>query len=730
LSGQIDRSIEAVDAVLGDVRDLAKARIDGASDSTIRTPEFYKVLKEQLHRLSEADVAAIIGSDGKVANSTTQWLPTGTDVADRDYFLHLKKDPSDRIYVSSLMANRVSGERTLFLSKRISGPNNEFLGLILIGIKLSYFENIYHSIKSLRNQSFVLLHPNGTVLVRYPETTDRANQKMPVGSPWYQLVASGGGNYRSPGYFDAQARYVSVRPLQKFPLIVNVAITETAALTTWYRRATLIGAGTLFALICSVFLLRLLGNQFGRLLESKAALAARESSLAQSTKELTHLAHFDQLTGLANRFSLHNDLKGAILPNDGVVAATSIAMFDLDGFKDINDTLGHSVGDQLLQGVARRMAALTPGNGRFYRLGGDEFVLVMNNCGDPVAVAQTVENMLKRLATKFDISEHQLFVGASVGMAIAPHHGTDIEELLSNADLALYDAKSSGGNVSRLFVPVLRAKAHARRSLEIELRRACYNNEFELFYQPQVRTTDSTVVGVEALLRWRHPERGLLAPGAFIEALSESAVVGEVGRWILRSACQQAAAWRTDGLPLRMGVNLFPAQFQGKTLLEDIEKALEESGLPAEALEIEITENIALGEQDESLNVLRELRAKGVKLAFDDFGTGYASLSYLTRCPLTRLKIDQSFVRKITDKSPPEETAIVRSIIVMAHNLGLEVIAEGVETAAQADFLRAEKCEELQGYLFARPLPASDVEGYLWANAAKGLGAELAIHRA
>jgi EAL domain-containing protein (putative c-di-GMP-specific phosphodiesterase class I) len=177
-----------------------------------------------------------------------------------------------------------------------------------------------------------------------------------------------------------------------------------------------------------------------------------------------------------------------------------------------------------------------------------------------------------------------------------------------------------------------------------------------------------------------------------------------------------------------MGVNLFPAQFQGKTLLEDVEKALEESGLPAEDLEIEITENIALGEQEESLHLLRELRAKGVKLAFDDFGTGYASLSYLTRYPLTRLKIDQSFVRKITDKSPPEETAIVRSIIVMAHNLGLEVIAEGVETAAQADFLKAEKCEELQGYLFAKPLAAIDIEGYLWANAAGRLGTELAVH--
>ncbi len=714
LSGQIDRSIEAVDTVLGDVRDLAKTRIDSDTISGIRQFDFYELLRDHLRRVPQADVAAIIGSDGRVAASTTQWPPTGTDVSDRDYFNHLKSDLSGKIYVSTLMANRVSGEKTVFLTKRISGPNNEFFGLALIGIKLAYFENIYHSIKSLQNQTFVLLHPNGTVLVRYPDAEDRANEQIPADSGWHQLVASGGGSYRSPGYFDRQARYVSVRPLQNYPLVVNVAITETAALATWYRRTILIAAGTLLALICSAFLFRL--------------FAVREKSLASSARDLAYLAHFDQLTGLANRVSLHKDLSSVFLPGGEAPAATSIAMFDLDGFKDINDTLGHSVGDRLLQEVARRMTACAPDNGMFYRLGGDEFVLVLTDCGDPIDSAQKVETVLRRLAARFEISGHHLFVGASVGIAIAPHHGSDVEELLSNADLALYDAKSAGGNVARLFVPLLRAKAHARRSLEIELRRACFNNEFELFYQPQIRASDRAVVGVEALLRWHHPERGLLAPGLFIDALSVSAVVGEVGRWILRSACEQAAAWRAKGLPLRMGVNLFPAQFHNEALLGDVEKALEESGLPAEALEIEITENIALGEQEESLDVLRALRAKGVQLAFDDFGTGYASLSYLTRYPLTRLKIDQSFVRKMTEKSTLEETAIVRSIIVMAHNLGLEVIAEGVETVAQADFLTAEKCEELQGYLFAKPMAAAKLEDYLHANAADRLLTAIAVH--
>jgi predicted signal transduction protein with EAL and GGDEF domain len=355
---------------------------------------------------------------------------------------------------------------------------------------------------------------------------------------------------------------------------------------------------------------------------------------------------------------------------------------------------------------------------RFYRLGGDEFVLVQADCGDPRVVGQSVTTTLRRLAEKFEVAEHTLFVGASAGIAIAPTDGSDVEELMSSADLALYDAKAAGGNTFRLFVPALRAKASARRELDAELRRACANNEFELFFQPQVRSGDGTLTGAEALLRWRHPGRGVLAPGAFIDALSESPVVLEVGRWILAAACEQATRWRIAGLSaFRIGVNLFPAQFHAKTLRTDVEAALHATRLPAHALEIEITENIALGEQQENLDAVRALRQEGVNFAFDDFGTGYASLSYLTRYPLSRLKIDQSFVRKISEGSSLEDTAIVRSIIAMAHNLGLEVIAEGVENEFQAAFLRKEKCEELQGYLYGKPMPAWEFEArYLTAG--------------
>lgn len=452
----------------------------------------------------------------------------------------------------------------------------------------------------------------------------------------------------------------------------------------------------------------------------------RDVTESKSAEEkLRHLAHYDQLTGLPNRTSLQIDLRELLNPSTGAAPRpTSIAMFDLDGFKDINDTLGHSTGDHLLTEVAHRMSEFVTGYMRFYRLGGDEFVLTVPDCGDPRETGQAVDFILKRLRDSFNIDGHQLFIGASAGIAITSD-GVDAEELILNADLALYDAKAAGGNTYRLFFPVLRAKAMARRELDIELRRACVSEEFVLYYQPQLRVSDGAVVGAEALLRWRHPERGILAPGAFIEALAESPVALEVGRWIMRTACESAAKWRAMGLPaVRMGVNLFPVQFHDEILVKDVEAALLQSGLPPELLELEITENIALGQDDSMIVQLSELRSKGIHIAFDDFGTGYASLSYLARYPLTRIKVDQSFIRNITGKSKPQDTAIVRSLIAMAHNLNLQVVAEGVESDIQAAFLKAEKCEEVQGYLYAKPMPTQEFEAFLRRNQPRSGDAE------
>jgi EAL domain-containing protein (putative c-di-GMP-specific phosphodiesterase class I) len=348
--------------------------------------------------------------------------------------------------------------------------------------------------------------------------------------------------------------------------------------------------------------------------------------------------------------------------------------------------------------------------GQVCRLGGDEFIVIFPGCGNPLVVSEIVEAMLRRLAEPITIGDHVLHIGGSAGVAIAPNDGKSVDELIANADLALYQAKSAGRRAYRFFLPVLRAQAQARRSLDLELRRAYSENEFELYFQPQVRLADGAVIGAEALIRWRHPVAGVLAPGTFIDTLAASAIAPEVSRWIIHTACSKTAAWRAEGLHLsRIAVNLFPSQLGDEALLHDLNEALRATGLPADALELEITENVALDFGDTA--VLQKIRDRGISLAFDDFGTGYASLSYLTRFPLSRIKIDRSFIGKITDDAG--DAAIVRSLIAMAHNLGLEVVAEGVETTAQAAFLLNQKCEEAQGYLYSKPLPAAEFEAYL-----------------
>jgi diguanylate cyclase (GGDEF)-like protein/PAS domain S-box-containing protein len=439
----------------------------------------------------------------------------------------------------------------------------------------------------------------------------------------------------------------------------------------------------------------------------------------EAEKELTRLAHHDQLTGLLNRTSLLADLDRLHAKSRNANSSYAVATLDLDGFKAVNDSLGHMAGDRLLKEVAQRLKHAAGDRARTYRMGGDEFVMVFPTCEDPLMIGGVVGGALKSMEVGFDIDSSRFTLAASAGIALAARDQTTSCDILVDADLALYDAKAAGGGAYRLFTRTMRSRVVARQQLDTELRQACYHRQFELFYQPQIRLSDGAVVGAEALLRWHHPRRGLLAPASFIEPLSQSSVALEVGNWILRTACEDAAGWRAMGLPeVRVGVNLFPAQFHDQMLALDVETALSASGLPASALELEITENIALTDDEAVLASLRALRRIGVGLAFDDFGTGYASLSFLTRYPLTRLKIDRSFVQKIGTAESPQHSAIVRSIILMAHNLGLQVVAEGVETAMQARLLKTKKCDEAQGYHYSKPMPASDFEAFLRASAA------------
>ena len=436
---------------------------------------------------------------------------------------------------------------------------------------------------------------------------------------------------------------------------------------------------------------------------SVGAIVRDVTERRQNEERLFRLASLDALTDLPNRSAWRACL-------DETMAAerpATVLLLDLDGFKEVNDTLGHSAGDSVLKDVAARLKSVCDMAIMVARLGGDEFVALLP--GNDVRLAKAIAGQLvKALSEPYEFAGQRCDVGVSIGVALGPQHSARPEELLSAADLALYRAKAAGKGRYELFQPQLREVAVARREFERELRLAFENGEFELFYQPQISIADRQLTGAEALIRWNHPERGLLTPASFIEVLSQKPSAGDIGEWILRTACGQAAQWRKAVPTFRIGINLFEAQFRTGRLLTAVREIMQDNGLPADAIELEIVENILLHNDAATLKLLQNLRKLGVGLSFDDYGTGFASLSLLKRYPVSRLKIDRSFVRDVN--TDPEDAAVVKAVLYLARSFGLEVIAEGVETEAQLDFLKDNGCQEAQGYLFGKPVPAEKFE--------------------
>jgi diguanylate cyclase (GGDEF)-like protein/PAS domain S-box-containing protein len=427
---------------------------------------------------------------------------------------------------------------------------------------------------------------------------------------------------------------------------------------------------------------------------------------------LLRLASQDVLTGLCNR----NRLTEIVDARMEAGRSASLIMLDIDGFKDINDIHGHPVGDCLLQAVAVRLPHLLPAKAVVARFGGDEFAVLLPDVGDVAEASTVAGTVLNAFATPFEVSGYVLDVSASAGLAISPLHGSDAEELFASADFALDRARAGGGRSMRVFDPSMRDEASSRRALRDELLLALRRGELVLHYQPQVHLNSGEIFGLEALIRWHHPERGLLSPGTFLPALEQSVLALEIGWWTLDEACGAAAALRSAGhAAVKMGVNLFPSQLHAPNLCRKVAEALARHGLTPDLLELEVTETTALHDSDKSLEAMIALREIGVGLAFDDFGTGYASLSSLQRYPLTTLKIDRGFIRDLLAR--PRDAAITRALIGMSRELGLETIVEGIETAEQEAFLVALGCPAAQGYRYGKPMPYDEVERLLTAAA-------------
>jgi diguanylate cyclase (GGDEF)-like protein len=420
-------------------------------------------------------------------------------------------------------------------------------------------------------------------------------------------------------------------------------------------------------------------------------------------QQIAFMARHDVLTRLPNRVSFVDRLQQAIA-HAGRGNLAAVLCLDLDHFKDINDTLGHPVGDCLLRAVADRLSACVREVDLVARFGGDEFAVVQADPERVEDVALLARRIIETLSLPYELDGHQVLIGASIGIALIPADGADPDTLLKNADIALYRAKSDGRGVFRFFAPAMDARLQERRRLELDLQHAMMHHEFELFYQPLIDLAENRICGFEALLRWHHPTRGLLEPKQFISLTEEMGLIMPLGAWTLRQACREAASWPDD---VKVAVNLSPVQFRNRELVQTIAAALEDSGLPGNRLDLEITEAVLLQNSEDVLGILHGLRALGVRISMDDFGTGYSSLSYLRSFPFDKIKIDQSFVRDLSNSA--DATAIVRAVARLGTSLGMATTAEGVETSDQLARLRAEGCTEVQGYLFSRPRPASDV---------------------
>ena len=839
LAEQTNRSVQSIDLMSDALQE--RMRSLGAT-----TPESFRrflqgedthaALLERMSRLSNVRLIAFVDNNGRLVNTTNEWPFPPTDVSDREYFQYFKNHNDQSVHISSPVADRLKGVQTVMFSRRLDDANNELLGVIVIGVGLGYFQQIYNSITSLDNLSLLFLRGDGTVILRFPDEKGFASAQMPAESPWYKLVSQGGGNYRSPGPFDGQARLIAVRPLRNYPLVINVGVSEVAALASWRNHAIFIGVGSLLALICSISLLKILSNKIHLLIESKAAsvrasreleranakgnaalnnmshglcmfgadeklvifnprfaeiygvppdkiepgmtpreLMARLSASGEvadvdpegtlalqknfvrdgeaglaitrltdgrsisishrplpdggfvaifediterllAEEKIRHLAHYDALTDLPNRVSFYERMEAALsrLRRSETIAVLSL---DLDHFKAVNDTLGHPIGDRLLQAAAERMRSCVRGQDIVARLGGDEFAIVQVPSEKPLDITALASRLIEVVRSPYDIEGHQVVVGVSVGIAIAPSDGREPDELMKNADLALYRAKADGGGVYRFFKIEMDARMQARHALELDLRKAILKGEFELYYQPIIDVKSRQITSCEALIRWHHPERGMVPPLEFIRVAEETGLIVPLGEWVLRQACAEAARWPKR---VTIAVNLSPAQFKSRNLVPTVISALATSGLSADRLELEITELVLLEEDEGAFVILRQFRDLGIKIAMDDFGTGYSSLGYLRSFPFDKIKIDQSFIHDL----PAEgySVAIVRAVVGLSSSLGITTTAEGVETEEQLASLTSEGCDEVQGFLFSRPQPAADVERILGEQAPRAAG--------
>ncbi|MFZ0425726.1 MAG: EAL domain-containing protein [Xanthobacteraceae bacterium] len=823
LGEQIDRMLLAIDLVQSDVLEKIRAQGIVSSEDMVRRmsgEDVHLMLRTSVSGLVQAYTISLFNADGHLINFSLAWPIPPIDVGDRQFFSSLKSDPRLTSYISVPQHNRTDGAWTLFLGRKVETAKGEFLGLVLVAVKLSYFEKLFASVSLGGGSSISLFRSDGTLLTRYPQIESDIGKTFEVS---VRAVSgdSNNGTARFMGQITGKDRLLAAHRLTHFPVVLSVAEDTAAALAVWQKQTDiLLGAGGLAALTVAIMILliarqvaqthatsiqmlaleklrlntainnmsqglalfdaaeRLVvcnncyidmyglsreivkpGRKFLEILRDRAGvgdflrrepedyLAGHRAALAlgkvttliiesekgrevlvtssptadggwvathediterrRAEAKIEYMAHHDALTDLPNRLLLYQQLQQALeIKRQG--SRVAVLCLDLDRFKDVNDAHGHPVGDLLLKAVAGRLRQCIRDVDVVARLGGDEFAIMQSGASQPTDATALASRLIEVIGAPYEVGGHQAAVELSIGIALAPGDGVGPDELLKNADLALYRAKSDGHGLYRFFQPEMDARMQNRRRLEIDLRRAITNGEFELFYQPLVDVQTEHVTGFEALIRWHHPERGVILPLDFIPVAEETGLIVPIGDWVMRQACAEAVTWPSA---VKIAINLSPIQFKNKTLLLSVVSALAASGLSANRLELEITESVLLQDGDATLAILHSLRELGIRISMDDFGTGYSSLSYLRKFPFDKIKIDQSFIFDMSDHS--DGLAIVRAVIAMGSGLGIATTAEGVETSEQFKQLKLEGCTEVQGYLFSPPRPATDVKALL-----------------
>ncbi len=690
-----------------------------------------------------------VGPDGDIFCSATP-LSGRTQAGDHSYFRRAVETRG--FVIGEYQIGRITGMPVVVFGYPSFDDAGRLRAVVFAALDLTWLNQIAARARLPTGSALTLLDSEGTILNRYPEPEKWIGKKYPETPPVQTVLANPGGGAVELMGVDGKQRLYTYAPLFDTPggghVYITLGIPRDIALSEFRQVLARTLGGLMLAILFTlaiawyagrVFLMRpvkaLIGaahrlgkgdlrartgltrveGELGELArtfdEMAESLQEREERARRAEGTVEHLAYHDALTGLPNRLLLLDRLKQAIIEAERHHRHVAVVCLDMDRFKDVNDSLGHAVGDSLLKAVAERLAQCVRRGDTLARVGDNEFGIVLTDVAKPDDISLVQQKLRRCFAQAFRTDGHELVVTVSAGISVFPVDGEDPDRLVLNAEAAMYQAVARGGNSHRFYSSEMSAKTTERLRIETGLHQALEGTRggFLLHYQPQVSLKTGAVTGVEALLRWRHPELGLVSPATFIPVAEETGQIVAIGEWALRAACAQAKAWHKHGLSLRVSVNLSARQFLDPALVETVKRVLAETKLDPRLLDLELTESVLIRRGEGVSDALRDLKATGLSLAIDDFGTGYSSLGYLKRLPIDRLKIDQSFVRDIaTDK---DDATIVATIIAMAHGLGMQVVAEGVETAKQLSFLRERGCDEVQGFLLGRPAPAEEIPG-------------------